>query len=236
MFDFLKTLFGKKKTAEVEYKADTEEAAKIRDPEESDTRSAQGTVWELKETEKDRPEAEEVYFNPLLGIEAPKETAYMKGGSIRFTDVTASSPKRTDRLEHVSFEIKAGECAALIGDENSGIRLVPDLVLHSFEVQDGTVEVDGINVRDYRISALKERILILPPIGDREASDDLSGTEILILDAEKCAPPAGFAAFLEKLSQGFPELTILILAGDEAYAGAAGKKAFLKNGTTDGFV
>ncbi len=237
MFDFLKTLFGKKQEAEEEYQAEIEEVKETEEVTETEeVRGTGGKVYDLKETEKDRPEAEEVYFNPLIGIEPPKDTAYMKGGSIRLTDVSASSPNRAGRLEHVSFEVKAGECAAFIGDADSGIGLIPDLVLHSFEAQEGTVEVDGINVRDYRISALKERILLLPPVGDREASDDLTGTEILILDAEKCAPSQGFAAFLEKLRQGFPELTVLILAADEAYAAAAGKKAFFKNGTTDGFV
>lgn len=64
-------------------------------------------------------------------------------------------------LKNVSFEIPAGKTIALVGESGSGKSTIADLLPRFYDIQDGAIEIDGINVRDISIFDLRQLIGIV---------------------------------------------------------------------------
>lgn len=61
-------------------------------------------------------------------------------------------------LHDVSFTAKPGETVALIGATGSGKTSLVDLIPRFYDACSGEVLMDGVNVRDYEIHALRDKI------------------------------------------------------------------------------
>ena len=86
--------------------------------------------------------------------EAPPET-----GSVRFDHVSFHYPGTSAPvLKDLSFEIHPGEFFALIGPTGSGKTSLVQLIPRFYDASEGSVYVDGMNVKDYRLTELRERI------------------------------------------------------------------------------
>lgn len=81
-------------------------------------------------------------------------------GEVRFRDVTFSYGQDVV-LHRIDLTIAAGECVALIGSTGSGKSTLANLIPRFFDVTAGSVEVDGIDVRDWRKSELRSRIAVV---------------------------------------------------------------------------
>ena len=84
-------------------------------------------------------------------------------GNIEFKNLTFAYPG-TDRkvLENVSFKINAGESVGIVGRTGSGKTTVVDLILRTYNVPDGTLLLDGIDVNDMPISAVRRNAAYVP--------------------------------------------------------------------------
>ncbi len=78
-----------------------------------------------------------------------------RSGSINFRDVCFSYDGVRKVIDHVSLEVKPGMTVALVGQSGSGKSTLADLVPRFWDVESGSVEVDGHDVRDYRVSDLR---------------------------------------------------------------------------------
>lgn len=78
-----------------------------------------------------------------------------KSSSIVFTNVNFSYDGERKVIDDVSLEIKPGMTVALVGQSGSGKSTLVDLIPRFWDVDSGTVEVDGHNVRDYKVSELR---------------------------------------------------------------------------------
>ncbi len=67
-----------------------------------------------------------------------------------------------DSLEDISFSVKRGEKIGIIGGTGSGKSSLINLIPRFYDVREGSVFVDGRDVRDYKTEALRERIGIVP--------------------------------------------------------------------------
>jgi ATP-binding cassette subfamily B protein len=67
-------------------------------------------------------------------------------------------PSREWTLEDVSFEIQPGQLAALVGPSGAGKTTVTYLVPRLYDVQRGAVSIDGVDVRDLKLSSLGDLI------------------------------------------------------------------------------
>jgi ABC-type multidrug transport system fused ATPase/permease subunit len=67
-----------------------------------------------------------------------------------------------DSLEDISFSAKRGEKIGIIGGTGSGKSSLINLIPRFYDVREGSVFVDGRDVRDYKTEALRERIGIVP--------------------------------------------------------------------------
>lgn len=80
-------------------------------------------------------------------------------GMIEFQDVSFAYPKNQEMvLSHVSFKIHKGETVAIMGATGCGKTTLVNLISRFYDVTSGRVLVDGRDVRDYRQTALREKI------------------------------------------------------------------------------
>ncbi len=74
---------------------------------------------------------------------------------IRFRDVSFSYEPGEPVLEDISLDISVGENIALVGPSGSGKSTLVDLLPRFFDPVTGTVELDGVDIRNYRIEDLR---------------------------------------------------------------------------------
>ena len=83
--------------------------------------------------------------------------------SIRFRGVRFSYPATPARrvLDGIDLEVKAGEIVALVGPSGAGKTTLANLVPRFYDVTGGSIEIDGVDLRRYKLSSLREKISIV---------------------------------------------------------------------------
>lgn len=82
-------------------------------------------------------------------------------GEIQFRDVSFSYPgSRRKVLEHIDLTIHPGETVAILGATGCGKSTLLRLIPRFYEVTEGAVLVDGVDVRQYRQQALRDKIAV----------------------------------------------------------------------------
>lgn len=128
-------------------------------------------------------------------------------GTIEFKNVSFKYPDSDDYvLKNISFTVNKGETVAFIGSTGSGKSTLINLVPRFYDATEGEVLVDGINVKEYNLKALYEKLGYVPQksflfsgtveenikYGDENASDE----------QVKLALKTAQASFVEKLEGG----------------------------------
>jgi len=84
-------------------------------------------------------------------------------GTVEFKNVSFKYPDAEEYLlENISFKAKKGEIVAFIGSTGSGKSSLVNLVLRFYDVTEGEVLVDGVNVKEYKKEALNNKIGYVP--------------------------------------------------------------------------
>lgn len=84
-------------------------------------------------------------------------------GEVTFKDVSFKYPDATDYiLENISFTVKQGETIAFIGSTGSGKSTLINLIPRFFDVTKGQILVNGVDVREYALEALHNKIGYVP--------------------------------------------------------------------------
>ena len=80
-------------------------------------------------------------------------------GTVEFKDVSFKYPDGEDYiLQNISFKVNKGETVAFIGSTGSGKSTLINLVPRFYDVTDGEVLVDGVNVKEYKEEYLYKKI------------------------------------------------------------------------------
>ena len=84
-------------------------------------------------------------------------------GTVEFKNVSFKYPDAEEYLlENISFKVNKGETIAFIGSTGSGKSTLINLVPRFYDATDGEVLVDGVNVKEYKLEALNNKIGYVP--------------------------------------------------------------------------
>lgn len=84
-------------------------------------------------------------------------------GQVEYRDVTFRYSKNSEAVvEHVSFKAEAGQTIAFIGSTGSGKSTLVNLLPRFYDVSDGEILVDGVNVKDYDLENLRNKVGYIP--------------------------------------------------------------------------
>jgi ATP-binding cassette subfamily B protein len=84
-------------------------------------------------------------------------------GQIEFRNVKFSYPNSSSReiLDDISLQISQGETLAILGSTGSGKTSLVNLIPRFYDATSGEVLVDGVNVKEYNLKALRDKIAIV---------------------------------------------------------------------------
>ena len=150
----------------------------------------------------------------ILDLEPEKDNGTYKAehakGALEFKNVSfAYQGKEELALNNISFSVPAGKTVALVGRSGSGKSTIANLVTRFYDIEQGEILLDGVNIQDYRLSNLRENCAVVSQqvhlfndtIANNiayAAQDKYSREEII------AAAKAAYALeFIEKLPQGF---------------------------------
>ena len=153
---------------------------------------------------------------PLITDGTHTEGEPGKQGEIEFRNVSFTYPdSRKAMLEGISFTAKKGQTVAFIGSTGSGKSTLINLVPRFYDATQGQVLVDGVDVRDYTLKALRDKIGYVPQqsflfkgtiasnvsYGDKSGSESGSeeaGTDADMANVRKACEVAQATEFVEK--------------------------------------
>lgn len=80
-------------------------------------------------------------------------------GNVRFENVTFNYPGYNNTILHnISFEIKSGQTLAIVGTTGSGKTTLTKLISRLYDVSDGKILIDNIDIRKYTLKSLRSQI------------------------------------------------------------------------------
>ena len=145
------------------------------------------------EPERDAPDAKEVG---------------RLSGEIRFCDVSYGYEQDKEVLEHITLHMEAGKKYALVGPSGGGKTTVCHLIPHFYRVEQGSILVDGMDIRTIQMDALRRNIGIVQQdiylfnasIRDNILYGRLDATEQEVIEAAK---RANIHDYIMTLEQGY---------------------------------
>ena len=116
-------------------------------------------------------------------------------GYVRFNDVTFSYDPRVPALQHIDIAAKPGQITAILGAPGSGKTTIVNLLPRFYDVNQGEITIDDINIRDYTLASLRRNVgivqqdifLFSATIRDNIAYGATSTTEEEVIQAAKVA-------------------------------------------------
>jgi ABC-type multidrug transport system fused ATPase/permease subunit len=137
----------------------------------------------------------------------PIEATHIKG-DVRFEGVGFSYPDGTTVLHDISFTAKPGEMVALVGLTGAGKTTLVSLIPRFYDATVGQVLVDGVDVQQYRIRELRERIALVlqdPVLFSGTIAENLryGRLDATPEDVERAARAAHAHEFVSHLAKGY---------------------------------
>lgn len=140
---------------------------------------------------------------------APEAKALpMVKGNVRFNNVSFSYNPGEQVLNNVSFDVKPGEMIAFVGPSGAGKSTVASLLPRFYDVTDGSITIDGEDIRRVTLQSLREQVGIVPQetvlfngsVYDNILYGRLNATKE---EVEAAAKAANAHNFITELPQGY---------------------------------
>jgi ATP-binding cassette, subfamily B, multidrug efflux pump len=131
-------------------------------------------------------------------------------GGIEFDRVWFAYNSEDWVLRDVSFKVEAGQSIALVGATGSGKTTIISLLCRFYDLQKGHIRIDGVDIRDWDVEALRDRIGIVQQdvflfSGDIESNIRLSNQEITRGQILQAAQDVNASPFIERLPNQYQE-------------------------------
>jgi len=172
----------------------------------------------------------EIVSKPDASVLAPFEH------TIRFQNLQFSYDGKNPVLKKINLTVPAGEILAIVGPSGSGKSTLANLIPRFFDIEKGSLLIDGVDIRDITIKSLRDQIAIVTQqtilfndtIRDNIAYGDQNKSEN---DIRKAADAAYALNFIDALPEGFDtvigEAGIRLSGGERQRLSIA--RAILKN-------
>ncbi len=129
-------------------------------------------------------------------------------GAVAFDDVSFAYTEVDFVLKNISFQIKPGDTLAIVGSTGSGKSTIINILSRFYEIQKGSISIDGINIRDFEIADLRRHIgvvlqdvfLFSGSVLDNITLRDESISRERVIESAKMI---GAHDFIEKLPGGY---------------------------------
>ncbi|MCY9546007.1 ABC transporter ATP-binding protein [Lysinibacillus xylanilyticus] len=116
-------------------------------------------------------------------------------GEIIFNKVSFGYSENNRALHHINLKVRPGETVALVGPSGAGKSTICSLLPRFYEVNEGSINIDGIDIRDFKLQSLRSHIGIVQQdvflfdgtIRENIAYGDLNANEEDIWDAAQRA-------------------------------------------------
>jgi ATP-binding cassette subfamily B protein len=179
----------------------------------------------------------QILDEPIEVQEAPAALALPTvRGDVAFEDVTLSFDRGAPALEHLSFDVRAGEVLAIVGPSGSGKSTIADLLLRLLDPDAGVVRIDGRDLRTVRLGDLRRHVALVdqePAILHATIAENIRYARPDASDAEVASAvhQAALDDFVARLPDG-----LATIVGERGMALSAGERqriavarAFLTN-------
>ncbi len=129
-------------------------------------------------------------------------------GAIKFKNVRFGYIPDEEVLHGISYEVKAGETVAIVGATGAGKSTIINLLNRFYEINSGSIEVDGINIKEYKLASLRKNIAVVLQdvflFADTIANNiTLNDPSISIAAIEEAARRIGVHEFITTLPEGY---------------------------------
>ncbi len=130
-------------------------------------------------------------------------------GLLSFHDVSFSYPGADkNALEHLSFTAKPGEITAIVGSTGCGKSTLLNLIPRFFDVTEGSISLDGVDIREVSQKALRDRIGYVPQkgllfSGTIESNIRYGGDSITEEEMKEAAAIAQAEEFINEKAEGY---------------------------------
>jgi ATP-binding cassette, subfamily B, multidrug efflux pump len=142
-------------------------------------------------------------YKPLAG----KDGNILRG-DVAFKNVWFAYDDAHWVLKNVSFDLKSGETLAIVGSTGSGKTTITSVLNRFYEIQKGVIEVDKVDIRDYDLTTLRERVaVVLQDVflfnGSIFENITLRDPSVSRQKVVECAKMIGADEFIERLPNGY---------------------------------
>ena len=142
-------------------------------------------------------------------IDSENATQFKEFNStIEFKNVDFEYEENKNVITNFNLSVKKGEKIALVGNSGGGKSTIVNLLPRFYDVSHGTIEIDGVDIKKYKLKSLRKKIGIVPQdtflfsgtIEENIKYGNRTATTEEVIDAAK---QANAHVFIEKLSNGY---------------------------------
>jgi ATP-binding cassette subfamily B protein len=167
-----------------------------------DLQRASGAAERLAELRDEQP--------VIVETAHPKPLPRPVCGAVAFDEVSFRYPTRPESLalDRFDFSVAPGETVAIVGPSGAGKTTVFSLLLRFYDPRSGAIRVDGVDIRELRLTDLRGALSIVPQepvLFTATVADNIRYGRPEATDAEVrgAAEAASALSFIEALPQGF---------------------------------
>lgn len=165
----------------------------------------QRAIADSKEYFKAMDEVPEIIDSP------DAKTLKVKNSELEFKNVNFAYDENQPVLSEVSFTVKPGSKAALVGESGEGKTTISNLLLRLYEPSDGAIEIDGQDINKVTQKSLRQNISVVfqdPALFSGTVRENIAygKPSAKSKDIESAAKAANAWAFIQKLPDGLDTL------------------------------